>query len=78
MKNRLSDLTDHLFAQIERLSDEELTPEQIEAEMKRGTAIVSVADQIIRNADLQLRVARLLAEEGQTFTNILPQIGGSK
>ena len=59
MKNRLSDLNNHLFAQIERLSDEDLTPEKIDQEAKRGEAIVAVADQIIRNASLQIQAAKL-------------------
>ena len=67
MKNRLTDLNDHLFAQIERLGDEELTAEQIEKEAKRADAIVSVADQVIRNADLQLKAATLLAHNGYHF-----------
>ena len=36
MKNKLSDLNDHLFAQIERLGDEDLSDEQIEKEAKRA------------------------------------------
>lgn len=67
MKNRLSDLNNHLFAQIERLGDEDLTPEQIEQEARRGEAIVAVADQIIRNADTQLKAASLLAQHGYNF-----------
>mgnify|MGYP001573325908 CR=1 FL=1 len=33
MKNKLSDLNDHLFAQLERLSEEGLSPEKIAAEI---------------------------------------------
>lgn len=72
MKNRLSDLNDHLFAQIERLSDEDLTPEQIDREAKRGAVIVAVADKIIRNADLSVKAARLIAEHGHKVTPHLP------
>jgi hypothetical protein len=64
MKNKLSDLNDHLFAQLERLSEEGLTPEQLDRESKRGEAIVAVADQIIKNAGLKIAVARILAERG--------------
>ena len=74
MKNKLSDLNDHLFAQIERLGDEELTDEQIEKEAKRADAIVSVADQIIKNADLQLKAATLLAGHGYHFAQHLANI----
>lgn len=67
MKNKLSDLNDHLFAQIERLSDEDLSPEQIENECKRADSVVAVADQIVRNADLQLKALNLLAVHGDRF-----------
>ncbi len=77
MKNRLTDLNNHLFAQIERLSDEDLTPEQIEHETKRGAAIVSAADQIIRTGDLQLKAAKLLADQGDRMMPHLPMIEGN-
>jgi len=67
MKNKLSDLNDHLFAQIERMSDEGLTPENIETEAKRGEAIVAVADKIIRNAELTFKAATFVASHGDRF-----------
>lgn len=76
MKNKLSDLNDHLFAQIERLSDENLTPEEIEKETKRGDAIVAVADQIIRNATLQVSAAKIVAEKGN-IRSLLPETVGA-
>lgn len=72
MKNRLSDLNNHLFAQLERLSDEDLSPEQIEREAKRGEAIVAVADQIIRNANLQLQAAKIAFDGGADPVPYLP------
>lgn len=78
-KNKLADLNDHLFAQLERLSDEDLTPEQVDQEAKRGAAIIGVADQIIKNASLQIQAARLLSEHGYDPTPHLPAVdGGNK
>lgn len=74
MKNKIADLNDHLFAQIERLADEALTPEQIEHEVKRGTAIVAVADQILRSASLQIQAAKIMSDHGLDPTSRLPQI----
>jgi hypothetical protein len=67
MKNKLADLNNHLFAQLERLSAEDITPEQIELESKRGEAMVSLADTIIRNADLTFKAATLVANHGDRF-----------
>jgi hypothetical protein len=64
MKNKLTDLNNHLFAQLERLSDEDLSGEQIADEVKRADAVVAVADQIVRNADLQLKAVTILANHG--------------
>ena len=75
MKNKLSDLNNHLFAQLERLADESMTAEGIEQEAKRAEAIVNVADQISRNADLQLKAAKLFADHGAQILPMLPQIG---
>lgn len=77
-KNKMSDLNNHLFAQLERLAVDDMTPEQIESEVKRTDAIVSLADQVSRNADLQLKAAKLYAEHGAAVLPHLPQIGSDK
>lgn len=80
MKNKLSDLNDHLFAQLERLSEEELTAEELAKEVTRTDALVKVSEQIIGNANLVLRGAALVAEYGwkDALDQLLPMMGGSK
>lgn len=74
MKNRLLDLNNHLFGQLERLTEEGLEAEKIEQECKRSVAIVAVSEQIIRNADISLRAATLIANHGDRFASALPMI----
>ena len=73
MKNRLSDLNNHLFAQLERLSDEDLTPEQIDKEVERAKAIVGVSDQIVSTASLQFKAAELVARHGRGVADMIPE-----
>ncbi|PZR37212.1 hypothetical protein [Caulobacter segnis] len=72
MKNKLVDLNNHLFAQLERLSEEEMDATRIDLEIRRTEAIVDVSEQIIRTAGLQLRAAELVAEHGKRLTDHLP------
>lgn len=77
MKNKLGDLNDHLFAQLERLSDESMSAEEIEREVTRADAIVKVSDQIVGNADTQLKAAKLFADHGERIAGMLPLVGKS-
>ena len=55
MKNSLGDLNNHLFAQLERLGDEELKGEQLQEEINRAKAISDIATQVIANGSLVLK-----------------------
>jgi hypothetical protein len=76
MKNRLTDLNDHLFMQLERLSEEGLSSEKIEDEVKRARAMVDVADKIVDNARLSLQACDLVAKHGDRFMKHLPMLSG--
>lgn len=55
MKNSLTDLNDHLFAQMERLGDESIKGEDLENEIGRARAVAGIADRIINNASTVIR-----------------------
>lgn len=64
MRNKLWDLNNLLFAQLERLDDEEMPLEALQAEIERSKAISQISGQIIQNANIQLKAAELVAEYG--------------
>lgn len=62
MKNKLIDLNDHLFAQLERLSDEDIKGDDLEQEISRAKAITSISSQIIANGNLVLKARQFQRE----------------
>ena len=74
--SNLQELNKHLFAQLDRLSEDCKTPEDIEAECQRAAAIVKVAEQIVHSHDLQLKAVTVLANHGDRFKPMLPMLEG--
>mgnify|MGYP001149042125 CR=1 FL=1 len=74
MNNNLSDLNNHLFKQLDRLGDKDVTQEQLENEINRTDAIVKVSKEVINNATLQLDATKLKAEYRGLTAGDLPNL----
>lgn len=66
MKNKMSDLNNHLFEALERINDESLKGEELTAEIYRAKAISDLATTIINNADVMLKAQKQAKELGVT------------
>jgi len=62
MKNKLSDLNDHLFSQLERLMDCKADGDELAAEIKRSKAVTEIADKVVSNGELALKAAEFNAQ----------------
>lgn len=77
--NKLSDLNNHLFEELERLNDESLTGEALQEERERAKTMATIAQTIINNGELALKAVKHYEEYGrkEEIPNIL-QIGEGK
>lgn len=60
MKNKMTDLNDHLFQMLEKLNDEDLTGDALKAECDRATAIARVGKVIVDNAANAIKAQALI------------------
>lgn len=73
-RNTLGDLNNHLFAQLERLNDEEITGEKLEDEIIRSKAVIGVSKQIIANANVVLKAKSIELEYGKNNEEEMPKM----
>lgn len=76
MRNTLGDLNNHLFSQLERLSDEELSGDKLKEEIGRAKAVTSVASQIIANGSLVLEAIKMNDDRMSADTAIPKMLEG--
>lgn len=76
MRNTLGDLNTHLFAQLERLSDEDLKGEKLQEEITRAKSVTSVASQIISNGSLVLDARKLIDDRMNADTKLPKMLEG--
>ena len=75
MRTTLTDLNNYLFEQIERISDDELTDEQFERELKKSKALQVIAKTIIESGQLALDAKKHMDEMGGGQTIELTMLG---
>lgn len=59
VQNTLEDLQNFLFGQLERLDDPDLSPEELELEIKRGETMTKIAGKAIDNANTVISAMKL-------------------
>lgn len=62
MENKLTDLNNILFEQIERLNDDDLQGDALKQQIKKSQTIESIAGMIIANANTVLKAEKLKME----------------
>jgi len=75
--NKLSDLRDHIFMALERLSDEGLTTEQVASEVDKAKAIAQLSASIIASAKVEIdyiNAVGLVDSQSELFKSVNPKL----
>lgn len=75
--NKLADLNNHLFAQIEKLTDQEYTGdnEDLKREIQRSKALCELSSQVVGVHETVLEAAKLVYK-ADVDTELLPETFG--
>lgn len=75
MENKtLLDLNDRLFAQLDRISNPELSGEALKDELARTSAVIGIGKTIVDNGNLVLRAAVAPDEKLGSYPDALPKM----
>ena len=64
MKNTVVDLNNYLFEQLERINDDTLEGEALDATLRKADAVRQIAEVIVKNGELALKTCRAINEYG--------------
>lgn len=73
MKNKISDLRDHMFAALERLGNEDISEDDLKKEISRSQAISEVGKVIVESAKTEVLYAKLTGKRRLEPTTFLEQ-----
>lgn len=69
-KNKIEDLRDHLFMQLERLNNESLKGDELEKELSRAKSISEVSQVIVNSVKVEVDFLKALGGNGKGTTFI--------
>ena len=78
MKNTLGDLNNYLFAQLERLGDEDLKGEELKEEINRSNAVMGIAKNIINTGNLVLQGQKFIDDKMNADAKLPKMLEGEK
>lgn len=64
LKRSLSDLADYMFEELDRLSRDDMEPDELKAEVDRAKALCAISDSVVGSASVQLKALVFAAEQG--------------
>ena len=70
MKANLPDLNNLLFEQLERINDDELNGEELQAQLAKSKAINDIARTIVSNSALIFKAAKYADDTGEIGTSV--------
>jgi len=68
-QNKMEDLRNHLFAQLERLNDESLSQEELKLEINRAKGIAELTNVIVFSAKVEVDFLKLKSSSVDSSTN---------
>jgi len=69
-RNKMPDLRDHLFAQLERLEDEDC---DLDKEVQRAEAVSKIATSLINSAKVEMQYLRMTGGSASSFIETTEQ-----
>jgi hypothetical protein len=67
MQNKMSDLRNHIFAALERLSDENMDNAKLKMEISRAHAVSQLGRVVVETARTQVQAAKILQSKGEEW-----------